>query len=98
MKEEFNNYLEEYKKKPLKEKQKIVYEQLKILAVTCNEFCKEIGSDNELIINKDLNELADGEYSEDDFVEAVLVLTNSIQNSISDFHLQMSEVLKQYLD
>ena len=95
MLEEFNEYLVDYKKKPLKEKQKIVCEQLKVLAVVCNDFCKEIGADNELLVNSELNDLSNGEYSEDDFCEAVLVLTNSIQNSISDFHLKMSELLEK---
>lgn len=91
--EDFEEYLEKYKLLPLKEKQSIVYEQLKILSVVCNNYCKEIGANNEMIINKELSEFSSGNYTEDDFAEAVLVLTNSIQNSISDFHLKMSDII-----
>jgi hypothetical protein len=31
-------------------------------------------------------------YSQDDFAEAVITLVNSIQNSICDFDLKLSEI------
>lgn len=91
---DFNEYLSDIKKLPLREKQEIVFEQLKMLAAISNGFCKEIGAENEMIINKELTDLKDKNYTEDDFVEAILVLTNSIQNSICDFHLKMSEIIE----
>ncbi|HIS17802.1 MAG TPA: hypothetical protein IAC02_04240 [Candidatus Coprovivens excrementavium] len=94
MENDFNEYLSNYKKLPLKEKQEIVFEQLKMLASMTHSFCKEINAQNEIIINKELTDLKDKNYTEDDFVEAILVLTNSIQNSICDFHLKMSEIIE----
>lgn len=93
MKENFEEYLKEYKKLPLTEKRKIVFNQLKMLAVLTNSFCKEIGAENEIIVNSDLKDLNREEYTEDDFAEAVLVLTNSIQESVCDFHLKISDII-----
>lgn len=95
MENDFNEYLSDIKKLPLREKQEIVFEQLKMLAAISNGFCKEIGAENEMIINKKLTDLKDKNYTEDDFVEAILVLTNSIQNSICDFHLKMSDIINK---
>jgi len=94
MNNDFNTYLTDFKKLPLKEKQSVAFEQLKTLAIISNGFCKEIGADNEIIINKELTELQNSNYTEDDFAEAVVVLTNSIQNSICDFHTKMSEIIE----
>lgn len=95
MEKDFNEYLSDIKKLPLREKQEIVFEQLKMLAAISNGFCKEIGADNQLLINKELTDLKNKNYTEDDFVEAILVLTNSIQNSICDFHLKMSDIINK---
>ena len=34
------------------------------------------------------------DYTEDDFAEAGIVLVNSIQNSICDFHLKFSDIIE----
>lgn len=93
MENDFNEYLKDIKELPLREKQEIAFEQLKMLAVISNGFCKEIGAENEILVNKELNDLTKDNYTEDDFVEAIIVLTNSIQNSICDFHLKMSDII-----
>ena len=95
MEDNFEKYLANFKKMPLKEKQMLIYDQLKMLAGLTNSFCKEINSDNEIIINNELNDLNKGDYTEDDFAEAIIVLINSIQNSVCDFHLKMSEILDE---
>lgn len=95
MREEFNKYIENYKNLPLKQKQQIAFDQLKMLAVATHTLCKEINAENEMLINEELTDVEKGHYSEEDFAEAVLVLTNSIQNSISDFHLKLSEIINE---
>ena len=50
--EEFDKYMESYKKLTLLEKQDIIVKQLKILASFTNSLCKEIGADNNIMINK----------------------------------------------
>ena len=92
MKEDFNEYMTYYKKLPLKEKQGIVIDQLKLLALLTNKMCKEIGVQNEMILNKEIVDLEKGNYTEDDFAEAVITLVNSVQNSICDFDIKLKEI------
>ena len=82
--ENFNEYMENYKQKPLKEKQSIIIDQMKLLAKFTSNLCDELGVKSELIMNKELLDLNQDNYTEDDFAEAVIVLLNSIQNSICD--------------
>ncbi len=92
MKEDFNEYMVYFKALPLKEKQGIIIDQLKLLTTLTNKMCNEIGTTNEMIITKDIADLLQADYSEDDFAEAVITLVNSIQNSICDFDLKLSEI------
>ena len=57
-----------------------------------NRMCKEIDAPNEMLINKEVNDLEKEDYIEDDFAEAIIVLLNSIQNSICDFDLKLTEI------
>ena len=91
--DEFNKYMEEFKKNSLEEKRKISLDQLKIIASLTNTMCNELGVKNDLIITKDVLE-AEKNISEDDYVEAVVVYTSSIQNSLCDFIDKMSEILE----
>lgn len=91
--DEFNNYMTEFKKNSLEEKRKISLDQLKIIASLTNTMCNELGVKNDLIITKDVLE-AEKNISEDDYVEAVVVYTSSIQNSLCDFIDKMSEILE----
>ena len=54
--------------------------------------CKEIGVQNEMILNKEIVDLEKENYTEDDFSEAVITLVNSVQNSICDFDIKLKEI------
>lgn len=90
---EFKEYISFFKKQPLKEKQKIIYEQLQILAGFTNDLCNKLNIKNELLINKELVDLKKEDYTEDDFSEAIIVLVNSIQNSICDYANGINDLL-----
>lgn len=92
--ETFEEYMEYFKGLTLREKQGVVLDQLKLLASSSSVICKEIGSDNEVLFNKELLDMNKESYTEDDFAEAVVVLVSSIQNSICDFHLKFTEILE----
>ncbi|MBR3897654.1 MAG: hypothetical protein IKJ43_00040 [Bacilli bacterium] len=94
MEENFEQYMDYYKKLPLKTKQKIVINQLKMLAQMTNKMCKELEVDNEIIMNQELLDISKDNYTEDDYSEALIVLINSIQNSICDFDLKLTELLE----
>lgn len=93
MQEDINEYMKFFKEQTLKEKQSIIYEQLKMLASFTNSLCKEIEVPNEIILNRELTDLKNANYSEDDFAEAIIVLINSIQNSICDYSNGINNLL-----
>lgn len=93
---DFENYMEHFKTLPLKEKQMIIYKQLKLLSSFTNFICEKSGIKNDIIVNSELIDLEKENYSEDDFAEAIIVLVNSIQNSICDFHSAFADYLEQH--
>lgn len=93
MEENINEYMEFFKSQPLIEKQKIIYEQLQLLAGLTNNMCKELDIPNELILNKELLDLKKEDYTQDDFAEAIIVLINSIQNSVCDYFNGITSLL-----
>lgn len=93
--DKFNKYMTDFKTKSTSEKKQIVFKQLKLLASITNDYCKEIGSDNEIIINKELLDLNNKDYNLDDYLEALVTLISSIQNSFCDFHDRMIDIVNQ---
>ena len=90
--ESFDEYMKYYKNLPLKEKQSIAIDQLKMLATLTNKMCTEIGAPNDIILTGDVVDVLKDNYSEDDFAEAVITLVNSVQNSICDFDTKLTEI------
>ena len=93
MNEDINEYMTFFKEQTLKEKQIIIYEQLQMLAGFTNNLCKELNISNELILNREILDLKKDNYTEDDFAEAIIVLINSIQNSVCDYCNGISDLL-----
>ena len=52
--ENFDEYMEYYKKLPLTQKKEIALNQLKVLTTLTNKMCQELNVENEIIINKEL--------------------------------------------
>ena len=94
----FNEYIKDFKKLELSEKKKILLNQLKMMASVTNDMCKTFGSDNEIIVNQELLNVSKENTSDEEYVEALIVLVNSIQNSISDFNFKISEVLEHFAE
>lgn len=93
MNEDINEYMIFFKEQTLKEKQSIIYEQLQMLTAFSNNLCKELNIPNEPILNREILDLKKEDYTEDDFAEAIIVLINSIQNSICDYSNGISGLL-----
>lgn len=92
---DFNEYMEFFKGLQLKEKQDIIIEQLKMLTSFSHKMCEEYKIDNDILINKELVDLNTDDYTEDDFAEAVITYINSIQNSLSDYNIGISNMLEK---
>lgn len=93
--ENFNKYMIFFKEQPLKEKQNIIIEQLKMLTTLTNTMCKEVNVDNKVIFNEELLEIQKENYTENDFADVLIVLINSIQNSLCDFDNRLTEILEK---
>ena len=91
---EFDKYMEEFKNNSIQEKKEIALEQLKLISVLTNQMCEELSVKNDIIITKDVLEAKNGNCSEEDFVEAVVVYASSIQNSLCDFADKLTEILE----
>lgn len=92
MREDFNNYMEEFRKLPLDEKKEIAIEQLKLFVGLTDTMCKQLEIPSELLINKDAIEYKN---SEADFVEAVVVYINSGMNYLYDAVDKISDLLEK---
>ena len=87
-----DEYIEYFKGLPLKEKQEIVIDELKTITGMTNKMCKEIGANNEVLLNREVTDVNNEVYTEDDFSEAVITYICSIKNSLSDFSIKLSEI------
>ena len=96
--EDFDQYIEKFKKYSTKTKEDIVYNQMKLLASLTNKICKLVGAENNLVINKELVDLVKKDYTQDDYYEAMIVLINSVQCSIEAYHNKIYDNLKQLMD
>ena len=92
MNEDFEKYMASFKELPLKEKQTIALEQLKALSILTKKMCDEIGVPNQILLSSELIDVMKSDYTEDDFVEAVVALVSSVQNSINDFSLKLTDI------
>ena len=95
MEDNFEQYMDYYKKLPLKNKQKIALNQLKMLSQMTNKMCNELNINNEIIMTQELIEVSKEEYTEDEYSNALIVLINSIQNSLCDFDIKLTELLEK---
>ena len=95
MTENFEEYMKFFKEQNLKEKQSIIFEQLQMLTGFTNDLCSNLNIPNEVLVNRELLDIKKDDYTEDDFAEAVIVLINSIQNSICDYTNGISNLFKK---
>lgn len=82
---DFEEYMKFFKGLSLKEKQKIVLDELKVLSYYSNKMCTQLGVSNEMLLNKEQLDTNNKTYTEDDFAEALIVYIGSIKDSLSAF-------------
>lgn len=90
--ENFDEYMTFFKEQNLKEKQNIILEQLKMLVGYTNNMCKSLNIPNNVLVNKELLDLNNEEYTQDDVAEAIITYLNSIQNSLNDFNIGLDNI------
>ena len=63
-----------------------------------NNMCKSLNISNNILLNRELLDLNDENYTQDDFAEAVVTYVNSIQNSLNDFVDGLDKITDSMLD
>ena len=94
MQGEFDKYIEKVKNKPLDEKQRILFKQLTSIASLTNTMCRTIGVESNLLVNDELMNIMKNDYTEDDYITALMALSSSIQDSLCDFDDKISDIIE----
>ena len=63
-----------------------------MLAGYTNNMCKSLNIPNNVLVNKELLDLNNEEYTQDDVAEAIITYLNSIQNSLNDFNIGLDNI------
>ena len=88
----FEEYIEYFKGLPLKQKQEIIIDELKLLTAMTNKMCKEIDANNEVILSKEVVDINKENYTEDNFSDALITYICSIKNSLDDFSIKLTDI------
>ena len=91
---DFNEYIDYYKKLDLKSKQEIVLDEMKLLCEFTNKMCSKLDVKNDMMIHKELLDTEKDNYTEDDFAESLIVYINIIKDSLCDFNLKLMDISK----
>ena len=82
---DFDNYVEEFKKLSLDEKKKLTIEEFKKIIVLFEKLNQENNNDTEVLFNREILDLNKTNSTEDDYVEAVFVYINTMQELIGNY-------------
>lgn len=94
MQSEFDNYIENIKNKSLEDKQKLLFKQLTSIASLTNTMCRTIGVESHLLVNDELLNIMKNDYTEDEYITALMALSSSIQESLCDFDEKISDIIE----
>lgn len=82
-----NSFIEEYKEKPLIEKQKILIRELKELITAAEKICLDKGIKYDLLFNREIIDINKENYTEDDYIEAVYAYIQMFKEILSSYVL-----------
>ena len=89
----FNEYIEVYKKLSLKKKQDLVVEEILDIFKFLNKLKQDLNLDNNVLFNKELDDLKNVDFTDDDFVEAVYVYMCSLKEYLADYIEAVSKLI-----
>jgi hypothetical protein len=91
--ENFNQYVESYKKLPLQEKKAIVNAEIKKLLAFIEKAKMDVNAKGEILFNREILDLNNEIVSDDDFVEAMFVYIHAIQESLGEYFNEIAKYL-----
>lgn len=94
MQEEFDNYLANVKNKSIEEKEKLLFKQLSSIASLTGTMCRTVGLDSRLLVNDELLNIMKTDYTQDEYITALMAITSSIQENLCDFDEKISDIVE----
>ena len=91
----FDAFVEEYKEKPLKEKQRLIINDLKEILASTQQLCLLYKINYDLLINREIVDANSESCSEDDFAEAVYVYLQMFKDIFASFLIPIIDEEKE---
>ncbi len=85
MEKEFDELVERFKELSTKDKKDAVIKQLKNDIAVAHKINSDIGNNHDLFLNREVLDLNDEESTMDDFLEAVFVYVNTLNDQYMSF-------------
>jgi len=82
---DFDNYIEAYKKLNLSDKKNLVENEFYEIMIVLQKLCNNNGKHPKVLYNKEVMDIKKEGSTEDDFVEAVFTYCNSIKELLAEF-------------
>ena len=79
----FDKYIESYKKLPLPEKKQLVEKQVEELLIVMDKLNEKVGNKSKVLFNREILDLKKEKSTESDFVEAMFVYFYSIKELLA---------------
>ena len=95
---DFNEYIEAFKKLPLKKKQDLTIKEIIELFAFINKLQNDLNLNNNVLYNKEIEDLNNETATEDDFVEAVYVYIYSLKEYLADYIEKISSLIYKESD
>lgn len=83
--QEFNEYVEKFKKMPISKKKEVTVKEMKKLVAFVTLLKDKCGAPKEILYNREILDTNNENFSEEDFVEAVFVYANIIKEAFSEY-------------
>lgn len=81
----FKEYIEEFKKLEIKDKRMEIIESVKEITALVDSLAQSENKSLEFLKSKEITELNEGDESEDDFLEALLVYVENTKNLLGQY-------------
>lgn len=88
---DFDNYVEAFKKLKLKDKKSVTIDEFKKTLMFLNKANERLNVKTSILANKELLDLNSGMETEDDYVEAIFVCINSVNELVADLAENIEE-------
>lgn len=83
--QEFNDYIEKFKKISVKKKKQITVKEMKKIVAFISLLQEKCNVPKKILFNKEILDTNNDDVSEEDFVEAMFVYANIIKEAFSEY-------------